>query len=435
VLTGVVAVVIGLGVMVLVHEWGHFVVARFFGVRVEVFSIGFGPRLLGTRRGPTDYRLSLLPLGGYVRMAGDNPAEERRGDPDEFLSKPRWQRVLIALAGPTTNFLMAVALTAGLLVHGSEQPVYIDEPAVIAGVLRDSPAQQAGIQAGDRVISFAGHRDPTWDTIATELGLSTPGHMEPVTVERDGSIVSMEVRSTPQPFAAVGYPAEPSVVGRVMPGRPAARAGLMADDTIISVDGQELQSPNQLSDIIQKDAGRPMEFDVQRGDQTVKLQVRPTWGDLGDGNPRWQIGIAYRFSTIQRSYSVPVASYKAAQLNFILAAKVVYTVGDLVTGRSSIKQMMGPLGIMQVSGEAAQRGFGDLMSLMALVSLNLAIMNLLPIPILDGGHIFMLAIEGLMRHDLSLKLKERFVTVGMVFLLLVFVVVMYNDVLRLFPSR
>jgi regulator of sigma E protease len=435
VLTGVVAVVIGLGVMVLVHEWGHFVVARLFGVRVEVFSIGFGPRIAGWRSGPTDYRLSALPLGGYVRMAGDNPAEERRGDPDEFLSKPRWQRVLIAVAGPTTNFLMAVLLTAALFVHGSDQPTYVDNAVVVAGVLKDSPAQQAGIQAGDKIVSFAGSADPTWDRVGLELALATPGREEPLVVERNGQTFSASVRNTQNPFEDVGYPSEPAVVGKVNPKSPAEKGGLMPNDTIVAVDGQQLKSWYELSDLIQQGVGRAMQVDVLRDGKQVPLTLHPTWGPLGDGPPRWGIGINYRFATVKKSYSLPTATAKAFQFNLILARKLVSTVGDLFAGKASIKTLQGPLGIMQASGEAAQRGFGDLIGLMAQVSLSLAILNLLPIPILDGGHIFMLAVEGLLRHDLSMKLKERVVTVGMVFLLLIFLIVMYNDVLRLFPVR
>jgi regulator of sigma E protease len=435
VLTGVIAVAIGLGVMVLVHEWGHFVVARFFGVRVEVFSIGFGPRLFGLKRGPTDYRLSALPLGGYVRMAGDNPAEERRGDPDEFLSKPRWQRVLIALAGPTTNFLMAVVLTAALFTHGGEQPSYADKPVSVAGVVKDSPAQKAGIQAGDRIVSFAGVNNPTWDRVALELALSAPGHSEAVTIERDGRLITTSVQSEPQPFAVLGYPAEPVIVGSIAHGMPAERAGLKEGDAIVTANGQQLDAPSQFSEVVQQSGGNPMTLEILRDGQPLTLQLRPTWGDPGDGTPRWQIGITFRFVTSPRRYSPPQAVVKATQFHIVLANKLVYLVGELFTGRVSLKQVQGPLGIVQESSRAAKRGFGDLLSLMALVSLNLAILNLLPIPILDGGHILMLAIEGLLRHDLSLKIKERFVTVGMVFLLLVFLIVMYNDVLRLFPSH
>ena len=434
-LTGIIAVAIGLGVMVLVHEWGHFVIARLFGVRVEVFSIGFGPRLFGIKRGSTDYRLSALPLGGYVRMAGDNPAEERKGDPDEFLSKPRWQRVLIALAGPTTNFLMAVVLTAALFMHGGEQPSYADKPVVVGGVVKDSPAQKAGIQAGDRIVSFAGVKDATWDRVALELALSAPGHSEPVTIDRNGQLITTSVESQPQPFAVVGYPAEPVIVGSIAHGLPAEKAALKEGDVIVAASGQKLNAPSQFSEVVQQSGGNPMTLEILRDGQPQTLELRPIWGDPGDGMPRWQIGITFRFVTSPRRYSAPQAVVKATQFHFILADKLVYLVGELFTGKVSLKQVQGPLGIVQESSRAAKRGFGDLISLMALVSLNLAILNLLPIPILDGGHILMLAIEGLLRRDLSLKIKERFVTVGMVFLLLVFLIVMYNDVLRLFPSH
>jgi len=419
----------------LVHEWGHFVLARLFGVRVEVFSIGFGPRLFGVRRGPTDYRISALPLGGYVRMAGDNPAEERRGDPDEFLSKPRWQRCLIALAGPTTNFLMAVVLTAALFVHGGEQPSYADKPVAIAGVVKGSPADKAGIQAGDRIVGFDGVNNPTWDRVALELALSAPGHSLPVKIDRNGQLLTTSVQSEPQPFNALGYPAEPVVVGAVAPNLPALHAGLKEGDVIVAANGQHLDAPSQFSELVQRNAGNPMTLDLLRNGQPLSLQLTPMWGDPGDGMPRWEIGITFRFVTSPKRYSPPEALWKATQFHIVLADKLIYLVGQLFTGKVSLKQVQGPLGIVQESSRAAKRGFGDLISLMALVSLNLGILNLLPIPILDGGHILMLGIEGLLRHDLSLKIKERFVTVGMVFLLLIFLIVMYNDVLRLFPGH
>lgn len=434
-LTGVIAVVIGLGLMILVHEWGHFMVARFFGVRVETFSIGFGPRIWGVRRGATDYRLSALPLGGYVRMAGDNPSEERRGDPDEFLSKPRWQRVLIALAGPTMNFLMAVALTTALFMHGGEQLSYADQPVVIAGVVKGSAAERGGIRPGDRVESFGNLKNPTWDRLNLELALTSPGRPAPVVVERDGQLISLTVQAEPQPLNVVGYPAEPVAVGSLSPGMPAEKAGLQLGDIIQAVNGQPVSSPYRFSELVQESKGSELTLEVLRSGQMVNVPLQPIWGDPGDGNARWQIGIAFRFSTTMRSYSPPQALVKAAQFHIVLSTKLVYLVGQLFTGRVSLKAVQGPLGIVQESSRAAARGFGDLLSLMALVSLNLGVLNLLPIPILDGGHILMLGIEGVMRRDLSLKIKERVVTVGMVFLLLVFVMVMYNDVLRLVPSR
>ena len=182
--------------------------------------------------------------------------------------------------------------------------------------------------------------------------------------------------------------------------------------------------------------GKPIELEIERSGQRQKIQLQPAWSDPGDARgARWQIGISYRFVTIERSYSVPAAIAEASQYNALLTGRLVYLVGELFVGRVSIKQLMGPVGIVHVSSEAAEAGFGALLKLMAMLSLNLGVLNLLPIPILDGGHILMLGVEGLLRKDLSLKIKERIVTVGMVFLLLVFLVVMYNDVLRLFPNQ
>jgi regulator of sigma E protease len=430
-LTGIIGVILGLGLMILIHEFGHFIVARFFGVRVDVFSIGLGPRLFGVKRGATDYRLSAVPIGGYVRMAGENPSDERTGDPDEFLSKPRWQRMFIVLAGPTTNLLLAIVLTAGLFIYGGEQPTYADKPVVIAGVIKDSPAQEGGIQPGDHIVSFAGVENPSWDRIALELALSAPGRSEPVVVERQGQRVSLSVKSDVQPFAVVGYPAEPVLVGGLVSGAAAEGAGLMAGDAILSADGQAMQSPYALIDFIQQNGGKSIQMEIERDSQRRTIHLQPAWSDPGDGRARWLIGINYRYATVQRSYSVPAAVIKASQFHVVLSSKMLNMIGQLFTGRASMRQLQGPLGIVQESSRAAQRGFADLISFMALVSLNLGVINLLPIPILDGGHIVMLGIEGALRKDLSLKVKERILTTGVVLLLAVFLFVTFYDIRRL----
>lgn len=434
-LIGIIAVILGLGLMVLIHEFGHFIVARYFGVRVDVFSFGLGPRLWGMKRGATDYRVSALPIGGYVRMAGENPADERTGDPAEFLSKPRWQRMFIVLAGPTTNIVLAVVLTAGLFVHGGEQPTYSDQPVVIAGVMDESPAQEGGMQAGDRVVSFAGAENPTWDRIALELALSPPGSSEPVVVERQGQRVSLSVRSEVQPFAVLGYPAEPVLVGGVVSGGAAEGAGLMTGDAIVAANGQAIESPYQLSEFIQQNGDKSIDMEIERDSQRRTVSLQPGFSDPGDGNARWLIGINYRFATVQRSYPLPAAIVKASEFHIVLSSKMLNMIGQLFTGRASMKQLQGPLGIVQESSRAARRGFGDLISFMALVSLNLGVLNLLPIPILDGGHIVMLGIEGALRKDLSLKVKERILTTGMVLLLAVFLFVTFNDITRLLGLR
>jgi len=434
-LMGIVGVTFGLGLMILVHEWGHFLAARAFGVRVEVFSFGFGPRLWGIKRGATDYRISALPIGGYVRMAGDNAFEDRQGAPDEMFSKPRWQRILIALAGPSMNILMALVIVAGLALRGSEQPVYEYQPVDIAGVVSGTAAAQSGIHAGDRIVAFGGVQNPTWDSLNLHLLFSMPGASIPATVERNGALLPVTVNAVPDETEAVGYPAEPVFVDSILPNTPAAAAGLQAGDEILSANGEPLASPHQLAPLLQQSGAQPVQLAVKRGDQMIAITAHPTWGNAGDGPPRWQLGFYFRFATAERRYSLGQAIERSVEFNAMLARQLLNVVAGLFRGKVSMKQLEGPLGLARDSGRAAQRGIGDLLNLMVLISVNLAVLNLLPIAPLDGGMIAVLVIEGIVRHDLSLRAKERFVTVGVVFMLCVFAVVMYNDVLRLLPHH
>ncbi len=435
-LTMIVSVSIVLGIMVLVHEWGHFIVAKFFGVRVDIFSIGFGTRLWGVKRGDTDYRISALPLGGYVKMAGDNPLEDRKGDPDEFLSKPRWQRVLIALAGPAMNVILSVLLVAGIYMYGSKQPAYLDKPMVLAGVLPDSTAQKAGLMAGDHVIKINGKDNPTWDEARLELLSSLPGHSLPMIVERNGQQISLSVPTGQSLEDIYGFPPDRLIVGSVSAGMPAERSGLKDGDEIQKVNGKELASPVEFPSLVQESQGRPLNLDVQRGDRTMQVEVRPQQVGVNNGVTRWQIGIGIRGGDlVERRLSLIPAVVDSVSTNSLMARQVAYVVVELFRGNISLKQLEGPLGIAKASGEAAKEGPATLFSLMAMIGVNLAVLNLLPIPPLDGGHILMLFIEGTMRRDLSVRVKERFVTVSMVFLLLVFAIVMYNDVVRLIPHH
>jgi regulator of sigma E protease len=435
-LTMIVSVSIVLGIMVLVHEWGHFIVAKSFGVRVEIFSIGFGTRLWGVKRGETDYRISALPLGGYVKMAGDNPLEERKGDPDEFLSKPRWQRVLIALAGPAMNIVLSVLLVAGIYMYGSKQPAYLDKPMVLAGVLTDSTAQKAGLQAGDHVIKINSKSNPTWDEARLELLSSLPGHTLSMVVERNGQEVSLSVPSGQSLEDIYGFPPDRLVVGSVSSGMPAERSGLKEGDQIQKVNGKDLASPAEFPALVQESKGGPLNLDVQRGDSTIQVEVRPQQVGINNGVARWQIGIGIRGGDlVERRLSLFPAMVDSVSTNILMARQVAFVVVELFRGNISLKQLEGPLGIAKASGEAAKEGPATLFSLMAMIGVNLAVLNLLPIPPLDGGHVLMLFIEGTIRRDLSVRVKERFVTVSMVFLLLVFAIVMYNDVVRLIPHH
>jgi regulator of sigma E protease len=431
----IISVVILLGIVILVHEWGHFVAAKSFGVRVDVFSIGFGPRIWGWKRGDTDYRLSVLPLGGYVKMAGDNPMEERVGADDEFLSKPRWQRAVIAVAGPAMNIVLAVVLVTVLNLTGTLQPAYLDQPAVVAGVEKGSAAEQAGIQAGDRIVEINGVKDPNWERALMEVLLTAPGGMVHVRIARGEEMFSFQVAAPTDPSqgSPIGYPAQDVLVGRVTPGAPAEKAGLQPDDHIVGVGGAPIKGRGDFVSRIQEAAGKPVELLVRREGQELNLTIEPFFSDPGDGGgARWQIGMGFRDAVVEKSYPLPEAVTRALWFNVRFARQIASVVVELVRGRVSIKQLGGPVEIARQSGAAARRGPQEFVNLMAIISLNLAILNLLPIPILDGGHILMLTIEGALRRDLSLKMKERFVQVGLVFLLVIFAVVMYNDILKTF---
>jgi regulator of sigma E protease len=369
-------------------------------------------------------------------MAGDNTFEERAGAPDEMLSKPRWQRILIALAGPTMNILLAVVIVAGLALRGTEQPAFEDKPVDIAGVVKGSPAEQAGIRAGDRIVEFDGVENPTWDRLSTRLMFSIPGSSISAKLERNGNILPVTVQSTPDEDAAVGYPIEPIMVGSVTRGSPAAAAGLQPGDQVLSFNAQPIDSMRQFVPLLQQNAAAPVQLQVRRGASTIALTAHPTWLDPGDGGgARWQLGFEMHPVTVERRYSLGQAVVYSVGFNAMLSRQLVNVVIGLFRGKVSVKELEGPLGIARDSGRAAQGGIGDLLRLMVMISVNLGVLNLLPIGPLDGGMILMLLIEGVMRHDLSLRAKERFVTVSVVFLLCVFAIVMYNDVLRLLPHH
>lgn len=435
---GIALAIVGLGIMVLVHEWGHFIVARLFRVRVDVFSIGYGNRIFGWRRGDTDYRLSVFPFGGYVRMAGENPTEELTGAPYEFLGKPRWQRFFIILAGPTMNAVLAFVLMWGLYVVGMPIAAYMHKSVQVAGVFADSPAAKAGIQPGDQIVSINGTKISNWEQAGSD-SLIVPGRSLKVEVERSGKDLSLSV-AVPQNvsdiFSVLGYPQERVIVDHVDPNLPAAKAGLNPGDEIISANGDTAVNFAALQDMIQKNPGKPVNLIVRRDGKDIPLTMVPVNTDPGDGGgKRWVVGYTRILDTVHESYPVMKAARESWNENASMVKQVLAVLTGLFTGRVSLKELAGPVGIVRMSSEAAKLGAAEFIFFMSFLSINLGILNLLPIPILDGGHVLMLAIEGTLRRDLSLAVKERFVQVGLVFLLAVFGFVMYYDVVRLFPGH
>lgn len=430
------SIIIVLGVMIVVHEWGHFIVARLCGVRVDVFSVGMGPRIWGYRRGVTDYRLSALPIGGYVRMAGENPTDQRTGAPDEFLSKPRWQRALIVLAGPVMNVFMAVVIAIGTMVGGKTEPAFLHNPPKVAGVLKESPAADAGIQEGDLLLKVNGRQVHTWDDVFWRIIFTAPDARLPVVLQREGRLEAVSVQSSPDADLTdlLGYPIQEVAVAGVSAGLPAEKAGLKAGDLLISADGQPVTSQYKFNSIVTGSGGKPVDLVIERAGRRLALRVNPVHTDPHDGGGlRWMIGIYTEPRSTVKVHRFADAIRGGIRYNVILTSQIVNVVFKLAEHKASIKTLTGPIGVAKQSGEAARQGLLAFLNLMALVSLNLGILNLLPIPILDGGHLLLLAVEGTIRRDLSMAVKERALQLGLVFLLLLFVIVMYNDILKVLP--
>lgn len=433
-----------LGIMVLIHELGHFAVAKWCGVRVETFSIGFGPRLFGFRRGDTDYRLSLLPLGGYVKMSGDVPGEEPSGDPGEFNGHPRWQRTLIALAGPIANFILSFVLLVfvGLFHHEVDQ--YLDGPAVVDYVAANSAAARNGIAPGDVITDFNGQLNPTWPKILNECNLNQ-NRIVPVEFQHNGQVRHTELALTPTDKSGEFTPTalmqigliprlqlDPLGVYSVSDGTPAQRAGLLAGDQIVRIDSFEPHSADPaLVTYLHDRNGAPTVLTVLRKGQLVQLNITPEKMPTASGEMAYRLGFSNRpVPTKVVHLSLPAAVQQSLHDNVEDSTLIMRVLKGMFTRHVSVKSLSGPVGIAQQIDLAAQNGNWTLVRLMSSISLNLGIFNLLPIPILDGGMILFLAIEALMRRDLNQAIKERVYQAAFVCLIAFAVFVFYNDLTR-----
>jgi regulator of sigma E protease len=433
----IIAGAVVLGVLVLIHEWGHFIAAKLCGVRVDVFSIGFGARIWGWKSGDTDYRVSWLPLGGYVRMAGDNPAEERTGAPYEFLSRPRWQRFLIAVAGPIMNILTTFLIFWGIYAFvGAPTDASLRLPSQVAAVPQSAGTD--GVQPGDRIVQVNGVNTPRWENVETALESLKPGAQVAINVDRAGQQVALEVKIPSDPASVdsvVGYPPQPAIIDEIEPGFPADKAGLQPGDKVIGINGKPVVAWGQLVDGVRNSNGMPVRFLVERGSEQVAAIMTPQRAMDPDGQMVWQIGVVPQVEQAYEHQGVFASVADAVNATGRTGQEIFDVLTGLFVGKVSVRDLAGPVWIARVSGQAAQRGPMELLELTAAISLNLGILNLLPIPILDGGHVLLLLIEGGMRRDLSLAFKERFVQVGLVFLLGIFAFVMYSDILKVIQSR
>jgi regulator of sigma E protease len=413
-----------LGVLVFVHELGHFVVARYHGVRVPIFSLGFGPKLLAFTRGDTEYRISLIPLGGYVRMAGEHPDDPRAGQPDEFLSKTKWQRFQILFAGPLMNILTAIVVLAVVLSQGAS----VAEPPIVGRVLAGSPAEKADIREGDLIQSVNGGDVEDWDQLFIAIA-AKPDRDIALQVQRNGQTRDVRLRTTVEgryEYGDIGVlPRVYPVITRLEPGGVGEGAGLLPRDTVVAFDGHPVATATQLTERISKNPDREVSIVIRRGDEEKTLMVRPRKeGSTG------KLGV-YLADTLQTYVPTPLEAVRLSiERNVEMSGLIVTTFVGIFTGETSVRQLQGPVGIAQLSGESAALGWVSLFGLMAMLSINLAIINLMPMPVLDGGHILIMLLEGVSRHDFSLKTKERMQFAGVVLLMTLMVTVIYNDLTR-----
>lgn len=433
-----------IAVLVFIHELGHFSVAKFFGVRVETFSIGFGPRLIGFTRNGTDYRISAIPLGGYVKMLGENPEEMEPGEiaPDSLVAKPRWQRLLVFLAGPAANVLLAVLLPTILFMVSFEMPAYKIEPAKVGFVVPGSPAARAGIVPGDLILRYEDVRDPTW-TQVEDLTLINPNAEIPVEIVRTGQSMELALRlearrEQAETLGVSGmlplFPGDGALVGQVEDGYPAKQAGLQPGDKIVEIEGARISHFHEVVTVVGANAGKPLHFKVMRGDQLLSLEMTPR-DDGGVG----RIGFRPRDVPDPRMIQGRLAPSQALRESLRQSERNLWLLQEAVSqifrGERKVRDTFaGPVAMAQMSGKVAQQGILPLLEMMAMFSMGLGVFNLLPIPVLDGGHVFMLLLEsvfGLAGRKVSLKLRERIQTAGLAAIMLFMGYIIYSDVIKL----
>jgi regulator of sigma E protease len=441
VLIAIVSFIVLLGIMVVVHEFGHFAVAKFFKVRVEAFSVGFGPRLFGVKYGDTEYKVCLLPLGGFVKMTGETPGEEAESanDPGAFNAHPRWQRMLIGLAGPVANFILAFVVMTFYFNLINEVPA--DKTTYIEWVSEGSSAAQAGLQAGDMVRRFGDVDNPGLDQIMM-TAIRNLNQTVPVTVERNGKTVQTSVylpsgtKGKDFDLSAAGiypqlYPS-PIEVDQVAPNTPADQAGLRHGDQIVAVDGHVFHTVGPLLPYLQLGKGKPVTLTVVRNGATLPpMVVHPSIQDSA-----WRLGFlqAQPPEIPMKPEPAPFSTALGMSKDFCVENSTVIldVLGRIFSHPANVTQLSGPVGIARMAGQAAvMKGWDAKFRFGAMISLNLGILNLLPFPILDGGMIFLLLIESALRHDINLNLKERIYQAAFVVLVAFAAFIIFNDVTKL----
>lgn len=432
-MTTLISFIIVLGILIFIHELGHFAVAKACGVGVEKFSLGFGPKLVGIKRGETEYRISALPLGGYVKMVGEAPGEDVSPElkARSFTHKPVWKRAAIVAAGPAMNLILAIALLPVIFMIGIQVPVYLEKPAEVGFVVPDEPAFKAGVKTGDRVTSVDGKEIADWEDLLAEVAMH-PSKAVALTVTRDGQAINTTITPGTSKQTGAGYggmfPPMRPVIGDVASGFPAKDAGLKAGDLILSINGRTITHWAELETIIHK-SGEKLSLLVQRDGKELTFEVTPKYNEEAKVH---LIGISRQDDTVLRQYGLGESITKGVSSGIEMTTKLFVVIKGLVVGDYSLKTLGGPIMIAQVAGKAAESGLADLLSLVAFLSLQLGIINLFPIPVLDGGHIVFFGLEAAKGSPLSEKFMTIAQQVGIALLVALMVLVTWNDLYRIF---
>jgi regulator of sigma E protease len=424
--------IIVFGILVFVHEFGHFFMAKLVGIRVDVFSFGYGKRLFGLKKGDTDYRVSLIPMGGYVKFPGEDVYEkEREVEPGDFMAAKRWQRLLTIVMGPIMNILLAIGLVAAINMVGAPVAVYQSQIPVIGWVEPDSPAERADLKIDDEILSIDGKKTTTWSDVEIAVG-TKPKRTIKIEVNRGEEVFIVDLLTEGKTIHEMGYAGFfgkiLTEIKMIVPGAPAEKAGLEPGDVILEIDGQPAFF-FQFLEMIQGNPNVELNFRIRRGEEILDIPVTPRLkGDVGE------IGIAQVIESTEESLGFFAAFNQSIKDNMRLTFLVINFIKDLVTGEATARQLGGPIEIANLSYTAMRMGLLALMSWIALISLQLGIINLFPIPVLDGGQILVILLEGIFRRDFSPKLKQVVMQIGFAIFIVLIVFIVLNDVVKRLPN-
>jgi len=433
-MTTTISFILVLGILVTVHELGHFLVAKALGIGVETFSIGFPPRMFGFKWGETEYCISWIPLGGYVKLKGEGPDEvvEDHDDPTLFSSRPPHQRAGVILAGPVMNLILAFIVMPLVFMVGLAVPSYLDDPPVTGWVEPGSPVDKVGIIPGDLILNVNGQETATWEQFFEKSALATDNKLE-VQVQGSAGVRSVNIDLADAEDGRIGIqPPMAPTIGALTPGYPAQKAGIEKGDRILSMGQVPVSHWSEMARIIHASAGKSLTLKILRGTEELELSVTPV---LDEKSGKGLMGISPWNKSVTRRFGPVDAVAKGFQRNVELLGMTFSFVWDLLTGQSSIKNLGGPIMIFQVTGEAARAGLAQFLGFMAFLSLQLGVLNLFPIPVLDGGHLVFLTAEGILRRPLRLRTREMAQRVGFFLLILLIIVISYNDILRIFGGK